>query len=231
MSKEVELPDIGKVLLTKRRSSRHIRLRVAHDGIPHISLPFWVSYSQAIEFVSAKTNWIQEQKQSRAVKLLIDGQRVGKSHVLRFKPTTNGQIRTKVVGNEAIVSIPSGSATSRDRVQKAAERVCFRVLKLESEVLLPQRLEQLAQLHKLSYSKVKISKMRSRWGSCNSHKLITLNCYLMQLPWSLIDYVLLHELAHTEVMAHSNSFWALMEKLLPDYKTRRKELKTHHTTL
>lgn len=226
MSKEVNLPELGRVILTKRRSSIHIRLRVAHDGSPRVSLPIWVSYDQAIKFVTAKSDWVRKQQIGRTTSGLKDGQRVGKSHFLRIVQSKTNKINTRIAGNEAIVRVPSGQDP-----QAAAERVALKALKKESEALLPQRLRQLAELHGFEYNQVKIAKMRSRWGSCNSQKLITLNCYLIQLPWHLIDYVLLHELTHTKIMAHSEDFWDMLSTILPDVKQRRKELKTYHTSI
>ncbi len=226
MSKELILPELGKVLLTKRRSSRHIRLRVAHDGTPHVSLPIWVSYDQAVKFVTAKSDWVRKQQIGRTKNGLKDGQRIGKSHFLRIVQSKTNKINTKITGNEAIVRVPSGQDP-----QTAAERVALKALKKESEALLPQRLKYLADKHGFEYDQVKIAKMRSRWGSCSSQKLITLNCYLIQLPWHLIDYVLLHELTHTKVMAHNEDFWNILSTFLPDVKQRRKELKTYHTSI
>lgn len=221
MSKELVLPNIGKVILTKRRASRHMRLRVNHDGVAHVSLPYWAPYRDAQKFVTLKQDWILEQQQGRNKQLLFDGMRIGKSHVLKFIESPNS--RTRVIGNEARV-FHVGNHQSPE-VQILAERLVIRVLKLQAGKLLPQRLATLAQLHGCSYSDVKISRMRSRWGSCSSNKLITLNCYLMQLSWPLIDYVLLHELAHTKEMSHGKSFWALLESYVPKVKERRKELK------
>ncbi|HET8992036.1 MAG TPA: M48 family metallopeptidase, partial [Candidatus Saccharimonadales bacterium] len=68
-------------------------------------------------------------------------------------------------------------------------------------------------------------------GSCDQSKNITLNLYLMQLPWHLIDYVLLHELTHTVVFKHGPDFWAEMDKYLPDSKSLRSEMKDYKTTV
>jgi predicted metal-dependent hydrolase len=74
---------------------------------------------------------------------------------------------------------------------------------------------------------VQIRKLTARWGSCSSAKVITLSYYLMQLPWPLIDYVLLHELSHTEHMNHGSDFWGKFESVLPGAKVLRKEIRTY----
>jgi predicted metal-dependent hydrolase len=67
--------------------------------------------------------------------------------------------------------------------------------------------------------------MRSRWGSCSSSGRISLNLLLIQAAPLLIDYVILHELAHLLEHNHGPGFQALMTALLPDWKKRRAELR------
>jgi predicted metal-dependent hydrolase len=70
-----------------------------------------------------------------------------------------------------------------------------------------------------------LSSARSRWGSCNSKQEIRLNWRLLQAPPHIINYVVAHELAHLKEMNHSAKFWAIVERIYPDYKTAEKELK------
>jgi predicted metal-dependent hydrolase len=70
-----------------------------------------------------------------------------------------------------------------------------------------------------------LSSARSRWGSCNSKQEIRLNWRLLQAPPHIINYVVAHELAHLKEMNHSAKFWAIVERIYPEYKTAEKELK------
>ncbi len=73
---------------------------------------------------------------------------------------------------------------------------------------------------------LKIRKMRTRWGVCNIKKnTITLNSELLKKDISLIDYVIIHEMAHFYEANHSKNFWKIVEAAIPDYKDRRKKLK------
>ena len=90
---------------------------------------------------------------------------------------------------------------------------------------LPNRLKELADLHGLTYNKVSVRNTKTRWGSCSYHNNISLNLHLMRLPDHLIDYVLLHELAHTKVKNHSIDFWSYLEKLMKGSRGFDKELK------
>ena len=75
--------------------------------------------------------------------------------------------------------------------------------------------------------RVQMREMTRKWGSCSSIGSVTLNTALYWLPQHLVDYVVVHELAHLEVLDHSPKFWALVEQYMPDWEARRKEINTY----
>ncbi len=76
----------------------------------------------------------------------------------------------------------------------------------------------------IPYPMLSVRRMKSRWGSCTPSGKITLNLHLIQLPKVSIDYVLVHELCHLKHPNHSPAFYALLERLMPDWRDRRKRL-------
>ncbi len=99
-------------------------------------------------------------------------------------------------------------------------------LRKKAKETLPSMLKSLANFYGFSYSSVKITKSKGRWGSCSSRANINLSLYLMLLPEHLIEYVLLHELCHTKEMNHGPRFWALMDSVTKGKaKELRRELK------
>ncbi len=78
---------------------------------------------------------------------------------------------------------------------------------------LPPRLAELAAMHGLHYNKVRITGMRTRWGSCGASGNISLSAYITTLPPHLQDFVMLHELCHTRHMNHGPAFWEMLDKL------------------
>ncbi len=72
---------------------------------------------------------------------------------------------------------------------------------------------------------IKIRYTVSKWGSCSSQKKLSFSTRLLLLPEEIIDYVIIHELAHLIEPNHSNKFWALVEKAMPDYRKRERWLK------
>ncbi|MBI1857404.1 DUF45 domain-containing protein [Candidatus Saccharibacteria bacterium] len=224
--KEFDLPEIGIIKLYKRRGSSNLRISLSAVGGIRVTMPKWLPYKAGIEFARSKQDWILKH-QTNSSTLLSSNMRIGKAHSLIFIPSVAGQrITTRLVGNEARVIYPRSIAIESQKVQKAAERVAIKALTVEAQKLLPSRLAEHASRHGFSYRNVQIKRLASRWGSCNQQKEITLNCFLMQLPWELIDYVLLHELVHTKVMRHGEPFWSELALYLPNVADARRVIRS-----
>ncbi len=229
--KRVDVPDLGTVHLYKRRSVRGLRLSVGHGGEIRVSLPTWVPYRAAIEFAGTHRQWIKSQQFDTT--LIAQGDRIGKAHHIQFIPEpARITIITRITKTgEVRIYTPADTLVSDRSVQQAAHKASIRALKQQGEKLLPQRLRTLADTHGFTYGTVTVKQLKSRWGSCSDKHDIALNCFLMQLPWQLIDYVLLHELVHTRIMAHGPRFWEELGQYVPDLKAVRKEIKAHRPVL
>ena len=101
----------------------------------------------------------------------------------------------------------------------------IKALRARAVAYLPERVEQIARIMGADYSGVKITSAKKRFGSCSGKNSLCFSLYLMDYPPSAIDYVIVHELAHTVFHDHSKSFWRLVEKYLPDYRERLALLK------
>ena len=228
-TKKVAVEGLGEVTLYKRRGARHVRLSVAAGNQVRITIPIWAPYKVGMDFLQTKLEWVQSQL--KPVNLLIDGQQIGKAHRLKFVTSTSKTITTRVYNTEIMVGLPKGMPYDNSIAQGKAHKACVRALKGQAERLLPQRLDALAKQHGFSYNSVTIKQLKGRWGSCSQHQDIVLNCFLMKLPWELIDYVLVHELVHTRIMAHGPVFWAEMAKYVPKLTAIRKLIRTYQPTL
>lgn len=228
--KKVEIPELGTVTLCKRRDSRSMRLSISADGKLRVTMPMWLPYKVGEQFASSKSQWIVERRAPS--QQLGSGQRIGKAHRLLFEPRPQAsRINTRLRDNQIIVAHPEHYNQHDSDVQAAARKACLRALRLEAEQLLPGRLKTLSEQTALDFASLEIKQLKSRWGSCSSRQEITLNLFLMQLPWHLIDYVIIHELTHTKVMQHGPPFWQEMLLHLPNAKELRKEIAVHQPTL
>ena len=91
--------------------------------------------------------------------------------------------------------------------------------------MIPERTAYFATLLHVTYGRITIRNQKTRWGSCSSKGNLNFNCLLMLTPDEIIDYIIVHELCHRIHMNHSKEFWAEVERVIPDYKERRKYLK------
>lgn len=224
--KTFKLDSQREVTVYKRRATKNLRLSITADGRIKVTIPTWAPYQTGLRFAKSRQAWIEANHKDNPP--LKPGQLIGKAHRLSFIPKSSiTKPTSRLSGNLVNISYPSDLNFDDVTVQTVAELAAVKALRAQAETLLPQRLKVLSEAKDLPYNSVKVKHLVSRWGSCDSHKNIVLNLYLMQLPWSLIDYVLLHELAHTVVLKHGQEFWQTMEKLLPDTKKLRKEIKSH----
>lgn len=92
-------------------------------------------------------------------------------------------------------------------------------------IYLAQRVKYYAEVMKLSFNEIKFKKMKSRWGSCSSKRVITLNIELIKIDKKLIDFIVVHELSHLVHMNHSKKFHSLVCEYIPEAKALNKKLR------
>lgn len=228
--KTFELTDDTPVTIYKRKGSRSLRLSVSTKGEVRVSIPTWTPYAAGLAFAKSRAQWIAEQQRPSGA--LVHGQAIGKAHHLSLLPSAGVKhVTTRVLSTSVFIKYPAALEPTSMAVQTAAEKACIRALRVQAEQLLPQRLATLAEKHGFSYKDVVIKQLKSRWGSCDQDKHIVLNLFLMQLPWELIDYVLLHELTHTKYMHHGPDFWRQMKQLTPYATERRRSMKRYSPSI
>lgn len=224
--KLITVPEIGEVQLQKHAKSRSIRLSIKGDGKITVTMPKWAPYSAGVAFVRSKHDWILANMQPMTS--IQNGQAIGKFHHIYFRSSSESTSpTTRQKGSELWVTYPEGLSIASSEVQKSAQTIAKRALRTQAENLLPKRLADLAKKYDFSYKSVSVRQLKARWGSCSSNSDITLNFFLMQLPWDLIDYVLLHELTHTKALHHGPEFWEIFDTVLPGAKKKRTELRAY----
>ena len=97
--------------------------------------------------------------------------------------------------------------------------------KIFSQGYLSSRTEYYSKIMDLNYKEIKYKKMKSRWGSCSSDRVITFNTGLVKLKKEQIDYVVVHELAHLVHMNHSKNFHSLVQNYFPDATRVKRDIK------
>jgi predicted metal-dependent hydrolase len=137
--------------------------------------------------------------------------------VEKFIRQTQPWLRKKLAQAKSLKSFPAGTGSARhfeQHKEKARKFILGRVALWNSSLKLP-------------YESVRIGKQTSRWGSCSKKGNLSFNYRLFFVPAQLADYVVVHELCHLKHFDHSRNFWNSVACAIPDYKTRRKELKKY----
>ena len=99
--------------------------------------------------------------------------------------------------------------------------------RMQAAALLKRRADELSASLGLTYNRVMIRGQKTRWGSCSHKCNLSFNWRLVMAPKPVIDYVVLHELAHLKEMNHTKRFWKLLAQYCPRWRQRRKWLKDH----
>lgn len=237
MTKDFYIEEIGNVRVTKYRRSKRIKIAVNAKKEVKVSIPYFVSYSKGIGFVRDKIPWIIQTRD----KIKSQGEHhihpdfqtriLNKLLILKSAPVAVIKINT-VDDKHIILVYPEHMDFKNPEIQYYLKFSITEILRMEAKKYLPQRVKELAVMHGFGYTRVFVKNLRSRWGSCSSRNNINLNLHLIRLPSHLIDYVILHELVHTQHRNHGVHFWkALNSVLQADAKLLQKEMRKFHPEL
>ena len=113
----------------------------------------------------------------------------------------------------------------RKRAKTKKSKLDFDLYKKKALELVVSRLEYFNATYNFKYNSVKIKNATSRWGSCSSKGNLNFNYRIVLIDSKLSDYIIVHELCHLGEFNHSEMFWELVEKTIPDYIHIREELK------
>jgi hypothetical protein len=114
-------------------------------------------------------------------------------------------------------------AFARDHAGDIPARI--REYTLAAKAHLPERAAYYAAQMGVTPAAVKVNGAKTRWGSCSSKGSLNFSWRLMMADDGVVDYLVVHELAHLKEMNHSPRFWAIVQNVLPDYKERQKRLR------
>ena len=208
---------------TLTRSKRKTVALYVRDGGVEVRAPLKMPKHDIDKFVASKEKWIADklvksvERKMQRDKFFLD---YGSKVTYRGGQYPIEAADGKRAGFDgARFYIPSNLSPAQ------IKNVCVQVYRRLAKQYLTERTLSFAQSMSVAPAAIKITGARTRWGSCSSKGNINYSWRLNMADDAVIDYVIVHELAHLSVMNHSKKFWAVVENILPDYSQRRTELK------
>jgi len=212
---------VDRIIRSKRKT---IALIVENNGSITVRAPMRMLESTIREFVAKHTNWVEKKQAEQRAKVPPQPK--------QYEPGEN----FPYLGNEYPLEIVRGQPQKlvlddhfllSESACENAELVFQNWYRQQARLIIIERVKFFADKYKLQYDQVRITSARTRWGSCSSKGTLSFSWRLIMTPLDIVDYVIIHELAHTIHHNHSRRFWKTVEKFLPDYKERRKHLKQY----
>lgn len=231
--KHIQIGGIGTIRFVKSERAKHINITVKSFQNVKVTVPIGVSFAEAERVVNNKLSWIRKhQARMRKVEKepLIFNESTEfstKQHRLIINKTNSDKITAKISGGKINVFYPKHLDVDHKSVQYFIRRVIEEALRMEAKQHIPARVKELALKYKFTYNKVFIKNIKSRWGSCSKKGNLNFSLHLMCLPYELIDYLILHELAHTVEHNHSKKYWAVLDNIYGNAKAVDKKLKQY----
>ena len=217
-----------EVAVSPRR--RTVRLTIERDARVVAAVPPGLPREQLESMLRARTDWIYGKLEAREaaaaarpLKEFVSGEGfcyLGRSY------------RLKVVDDSpASVALVHGRLLlRRDRVDRAEDDL-IAWYRARGQAWLPSRAAPWAERMRAPLSEITVRRLGYRWGSCSSKGAVNIHWATMQLPIALIDYILVHELAHLHESGHAPAFWRVVGRAMPDFVPRRAELERYGAQL
>jgi len=208
-------------LVRSRRKT--IALIIQPSGALTIRAPLRMSDEQIKEFAYKHAEWIhKKQTEAKASpplqeKQFVDGETflyLGKEYPLAI--VTRQRPALTFNGNKFLLTYSNIPITSK---------IFQSWYKAQAQVVISKFTTFRAKQNKFKFLKIRISSARTRWGSCSGNGTLSFTWRLVLAPPEILDYVVVHELVHTQIRNHSKAFWKKVGEIKPGYKNHIRWLK------
>ncbi|OQA33690.1 MAG: WLM domain protein [Betaproteobacteria bacterium ADurb.Bin341] len=213
--------DVAYTLM--RRPRKTIGLAIDHRGL-RVSAPLRASLGEVEALLAQHSGWVLKKLEVWRSAANTQALTINTGTLL---PWLGGEVQLILASgrNQFFWSGDGQSLTLALASGRSPAVLLVRALKERAGDLLYARLAHYAKQMGVPVPNLALSSARTRWGSCSCRGTIRLNWRLGHFPLPVIDYVVVHELAHLKEMNHSPRFWAVVEQLCPEWRQRRLELR------
>jgi predicted metal-dependent hydrolase len=214
--------------------SRSIKIKVEANGQVVVVTPKRYSQHQIDHFVQQNLDWIarvqakltaHKHSATTETEVMI----FGKKYALKVEYSATQPVGVRVQSQTVTINPLSPTITSPRHASVKTQLERF--LKNTAEKYVVPRTHQLAKMMKISFTTISLRQQKTRWGSCSSTGSLNFNWRLVHYSPPIIDYVIIHELAHRRQMNHSLAFWNIVKEYDPAFLEHRGWLKRHGMSL
>lgn len=229
----LRISDKDVPVLIHYESRRSARVSIGKKGII-IRIPRGISNAEKSNYIENFKLWAEKKLLQRPEliaeekKDYYSGKVIAireKSFVLELKFTDANSCKAKLKENS--ITLHLSTRWSEDQLEKAIPQLISKCVAKEFHGWVKQRLHYLNTMHfpQRMFKTLNLKYTNSRWGSCSSSGNISISTRLLLAPDHVVDYVLIHELAHLLVQNHSQRFWNTVALAMPDYEKSERWLK------
>lgn len=215
------------------RRKKTVAVAVEPGGQVVVKAPVSTEPAKLDEIVRRKARWILERRKRQEELRPWPGERehvsgesflyLGRQYRLKVRPGRGAATRVRCERGWLVVDVEPGLGGSERAARVRAGLVEW--YREHAARRLPERVAEWAPVVGVAPAGVLIREPRKRWASCDARGNLRFNWRLIQAPRRLVDYVVVHELAHLVHPGHGRDFWALVGRVMPDYEARREELR------
>lgn len=215
------MSDIPEFTLVRSRR-RTLALYIQPDGKLLVKAPLTISKHNIEQFVEQQSEWIAKRR-------MLLAKRVSQREVNQY--LFLGQILTLTCGNYKYISIAENKLLFPISLLFRKEKELTAWYMQQAKQIITEQAKKYAKEMKTSFRSITFSDTKSQWGRCTKDNRLQFNWRLVMAPVLVINYVVIHELAHTLVKDHSQIFWMKVRKIQPSYRQQIKWLKENGHTL
>lgn len=233
IDKKVQDDEIGLIWYKSSTKAKSINITVKPFTPVKVSIPHAISLVQAESTVEQNIDWIK--REVAKMDQVEQEFTIFRPHfTYKFQDVTVDFRKADVseitviqeTDNYLLVHSPKIAVFTESQQSHIIENIITPKMKEWCKSNVAKRAKELAKIHNITIPRVSIRKSKTRWGSLGKKDTLNLSLYTATLPSDLIDYVILHELAHTKYRDHSKLYWGYLKSLASNYDSESKKLKS-----
>ncbi|HHT64186.1 MAG: M48 family metallopeptidase [Bacillota bacterium] len=222
LERETTLGDkVVSYIIRKSRKAKNVRIVVREGTGLEVVIPETYPVNNIEALLHKKAKWIQnklkQMEENAALTKTVQDEALtvirylGKEYPIVLILDNSLPIRVELSEDKALLTLPRNE-------EDVIRRVIDAWYRWAAKSFLSERTNFWAQKMGVSYQTIYIRNQKTRWGSCSIKNNLSFNMRIIMAPLEVVDYIIIHELAHLKEMNHSKRFWRVVEEFCPDYK-------------